>query len=49
LKDWNSQDGLVKKRMGRFATSEDLIEYFLAVASKKEKELIIDWFKNVET
>ncbi len=44
LKDWNSKDGLIKSKMERFATSEDLIGYILEVTSEEKKDKVMQLF-----
>ncbi len=47
LKDWNSRDGLKKSQVDRYATSDDLLEYFHAVTPDSLQYVVSDLFKKV--
>lgn len=48
IEDWNSIDGKVKIETKRYATSEDLLGYFRAVAPDSLQDVIHDLFREVE-
>jgi len=44
LKDWNSNDGILKSNTKRFATSEDLIGYFLTFSKEENRNEVLQLF-----
>ena len=48
LEDWNSVNGKIKTKTKKYATSEDLLNYFRAVAPDSLQAVVDDLFKKVE-
>lgn len=47
IKDWNTQNGLLKLATERYATTKDLLEYFKEVAPADRSSLISDLFEKI--
>ncbi len=47
LKDWNSITGKLKRKTKRYATANDLLEYFKAVTPSSSQHVIHDLFESV--
>lgn len=48
LKDWNTQDSALKMRKARYATTEDLLDYFKDVTPEDQQHIITDLFEKVD-
>ncbi len=47
LKDWNSQNGEIKCKTDNYATSEDVISYFLENTSEEKRSEVMKLFKEI--
>lgn len=47
LEDWNTRDGKLKTKTGRYATSKDLLSYFTEVTPKNLQYIIAELFESV--
>lgn len=47
LEDWNTIDGKLKTKTSRYATSKDLLNYFIEVVPNDQKQLISEFFESV--
>ncbi|WP_108804193.1 M1 family aminopeptidase [Aquimarina sp. Aq107] len=48
IKDWHSQNGMLKTVSGRYATTKDLLSYFRKVTAEDLQYIITDLFEKVE-
>ena len=48
LEDWNTTNGKLKMQTDRYATSQDLLEYFREVTPVSQQHIVTDLFEKVK-